>query len=111
MATNIAFPYLIDGRGRTAEPPDLNTHITELIEQLLFTNPGERVNRNNFGSGLLQSVFAPNSAELAAAMLEELRNERQPPPPRLPDWDRCTNELLGVYESVMQRPDTPDAPV
>jgi glycosyltransferase involved in cell wall biosynthesis len=49
--------------------------------------------------------------ELAAAMLEELRSEQQPAPPRLPDWDRCTNELLGVYESVMQRPDTPDAPV
>jgi len=66
MATYLAFPYRIDGRGRTAEPPDLNTHITELIEQLLFTSPGERVNRNNFGSGLMQSVFAPNSAELAA---------------------------------------------
>ena len=67
MATNLAFPYRIDGRGRTAEPPDLNTHIVQLIEQLLFTNPGERVNRNNFGSGLMQSVFAPNSSELAAA--------------------------------------------
>jgi phage baseplate assembly protein W len=67
MATNIAFPFRIDGRGRTAAPPDLNTHIVELIEQLLFTNPGERVNRNNFGSGLMQSVFAPNSSELAAA--------------------------------------------
>lgn len=65
--TNIAFPYRIDGRGRTGSPPDLNTHVVELIEQLLFTTPGERVNRNNFGSGLLQSVFAPNSTELAAA--------------------------------------------
>jgi phage baseplate assembly protein W len=67
MATNIAFPYRIDGRGRTATPADLNAHIVELIEQLLFTNPGERVNRNDFGSGLMQSVFAPNSSELAAA--------------------------------------------
>jgi hypothetical protein len=67
MATNIAFPFRIDGRGRTAEPPDYNTHIQQLIEQLLFTNPGERVNRNNFGSGLLESVFAPNSTELASA--------------------------------------------
>jgi len=64
---NIDFPYRIDGRGRTAAPPDSNTHIQELIEQLLFTNPGERVNRSNFGSGLLQSVFAPNSMELASA--------------------------------------------
>jgi len=62
--------------------------------------------------GLCRAIALNASrAELAAAMLEELRNERQPPPPRLPDWDRCTNELLGVYESVMERPDTPDAPV
>jgi phage baseplate assembly protein W len=39
-----------------------------MIEQLLFTNPGERVNRPDFGSGLLQLVFAPNSSELAAAL-------------------------------------------
>jgi len=68
MATvNLAFPYRIDGRGRTAAPPDNNTHLIQLIEQLLFTNPGERVNRPNFGSGLSQLLFAPNSTELAAA--------------------------------------------
>lgn len=39
----------------------------DLIEQLLFTSPGERVNRPTFGSGLLQMVFAPTSDELAAA--------------------------------------------
>ena len=39
-----------------------------MIEQLLFTNPGERVNRPDFGSGLLQMVFAPNSPELAAGL-------------------------------------------
>jgi phage baseplate assembly protein W len=64
---NIAFPYRIDGRGRTAAPPDDNTHLIQLIEQLLFTNAGERVNRPNFGSGLAQLAFAPNSTELAAA--------------------------------------------
>src|SRR5271157_4091033 len=63
---NIAFPFQIDGRGRTAATDD-NDHIHDMIEQLLFTNPGERVNRPNFGSGLLQSVFAPNSSELASA--------------------------------------------
>jgi phage baseplate assembly protein W len=67
MALHIDFPFRIDGRGRTAAPPDTNTHIQELMEQLLFTSPGERVNRNDFGSGLLQSVFAPNSMELSAA--------------------------------------------
>jgi phage baseplate assembly protein W len=39
-----------------------------MIEQLIFTSPGERVNRPDFGSGLLQMVFAPNSPELAATV-------------------------------------------
>lgn len=64
---NIAFPYRFDSRGRTAETPDL-AHIEEMIEQLLFTAPGERVNRPSFGTGVGQLVFAPNSPELAAAL-------------------------------------------
>ena len=64
---NIDFPFHFDGRGRTASTGD-DDHIRDMIEQLLFTNPGERVNRPDFGSGLLQLVFAPNSPELAAAL-------------------------------------------
>lgn len=63
---NIDFPVHFDARGRTADTP-YEDHIRDLIEQVLFTAPGERVNRPTFGSGLLQLVFAPNSAELAAA--------------------------------------------
>ena len=61
---NIDFPYIFDHRGRTAEN-DYENHIRDMIEQVLFTSPGERVNRPSFGSGLLQLVFAPNSEELA----------------------------------------------
>jgi uncharacterized protein len=64
---NIAFPFQIDGRGRVAAT-SLNDHVRDMIEQLLFTNPGERVNRPDFGSGLLQMVFQPNSTALAAAL-------------------------------------------
>ena len=63
---NLAFPYHFDPRGRTAEAVDYDAHIRDLIEQVLFTAPGERVNRPDFGSGLLRLVFAPNSDELAA---------------------------------------------
>lgn len=62
----IDYPYHFDDRGRTASV-DEEGHIRDLIEQVLFTNPGERVNRPTFGSGLLQLVFAPNSDTLAAA--------------------------------------------
>jgi len=73
---NIAFPFQIDGRGRTAAATD-DDHIRQMIEQLLFTNPGERVNRPDFGSGLLQSVFQPNSTELAAALQFTLQGALQ----------------------------------
>jgi phage baseplate assembly protein W len=63
----IDFPFHFDGRGHTALT-GADDHIRDMIEQFLFTNPGERVNRPDFGSGILQLVFAPNSPELAAAL-------------------------------------------
>jgi len=64
---NIDFPFHFDNRGRTAATDD-DDHIRDMIEEFLFTNPGERVNRRDFGSGLLQMVFAPNSPEIASAL-------------------------------------------
>jgi phage baseplate assembly protein W len=64
---NIDFPFHLDARGRSADTSDTD-HVRDMVEELLFTAPGERVNRPDFGSGLLQMVFAPNSAELAAAL-------------------------------------------
>jgi phage baseplate assembly protein W len=64
---NIDFPFRFDRLGRTATT-GYDDHIRDMIEQLLFTNAGERVNRPDFGSGLLQLVFAPASPELAAAL-------------------------------------------
>lgn len=62
---HLDFPYRFDGRGRTAETDHLD-HVRDLIEQVLFTSPGERVMRPDFGSGLLALVFEPNSTALAA---------------------------------------------
>lgn len=60
------YPFRFDGRGLTARagPED---HVRDLIEQVLFTSPGERVNRPTFGSGVMQLLFAPNNDALAAA--------------------------------------------
>ncbi|MGH4024791.1 MAG: GPW/gp25 family protein [Pseudonocardiaceae bacterium] len=63
---HIDFPFRIDARGRTADTDD-DAYIRDLIEQVLFTAPGERVNLPTFGSGVLGLVFEPNSAELATA--------------------------------------------
>ncbi len=62
---NVNFPYQFDGRGRTQDP--MQDYVRQLVEQVLFTSPGERVNLPDFGSGLLQLPFAPNSLEMAAA--------------------------------------------
>jgi hypothetical protein len=67
MDTNLAFPFHLDGRGRSAQVAR-EAHLRGLIEQLLFTMPGERVMRPDFGCGLMQLVFAPNSPELAATV-------------------------------------------
>ncbi|MGB7923290.1 MAG: GPW/gp25 family protein [Pyrinomonadaceae bacterium] len=69
---NIDFPFHLDARGRTAST-ETDEHIRDLIEQLLFTNMGERVNRPDFGSRLRELVFAPNSPELAAALQATLQ--------------------------------------
>jgi len=60
------FPFHLDGRGRTAVTGG-DDHVRDLIIQVLFTNPGERVNRPDFGCGLQTLVFAPASEAIAAA--------------------------------------------
>ena len=64
--SNLAFPYGFSTTGRTATS-DFAHHIYDMILQILFTSPGERVNRPTFGSGTATLVFAPNSDVLAAA--------------------------------------------
>ncbi len=63
--TEVDFPFHVDGRGRTAGT-DADDHLRDLIEQVLFTAPGERVMRPEFGSGLLALVFEPGGPELVA---------------------------------------------
>jgi phage baseplate assembly protein W len=63
--TDVDFPYHVDGRGRTATA-GADDHLRDLIEQVLFTAPGERVMRPDFGSGLLGLVFEPGGPELVA---------------------------------------------
>ena len=63
---DIAYPLRLDSHGRTAGA-EFEAHIRDLIEQVLFTAPSERVNRPAFGSGLMRLVFAPNSDALATA--------------------------------------------
>lgn len=63
----IDYPFHVDSRGRTAATGE-EEHVRDLIEQVLFTAQGERVNRPGFGSGLLQQVFGPNGDVIATAV-------------------------------------------
>jgi len=64
---NVAFPYHLDACGQTATA-DAGEHIREMLEQLLLTSPGERVNRPDFGCGVRDLLFGPSSPEVAAAL-------------------------------------------
>jgi len=59
-------PFAVGGDGRIATTGAAD-HVRDLVEQVLFTSPGERVNRPDFGCGVGQLVFMPNSDALAAA--------------------------------------------
>lgn len=67
---DIQFPWQFNNQGRTAAT---NDSIRNMIEQLLFTNPGERVNRPDFGSSLMQLIFDANSPEQTTALTLSLQ--------------------------------------
>jgi phage baseplate assembly protein W len=70
----IAFPYVFDSNhvtGLAAEP----AHVRQMLEQLLFTMPGERVNRPDFGCGIQRMVFAPQSTEVVATLQALIESE------------------------------------
>jgi phage baseplate assembly protein W len=95
---NVAFPYAFDTGGHTAQTDPL-THIGDMIEQILFTSPGERVNRPTFGSGTAQLVFAPNSDVLAAAQQQAVQSGLQQ---WLSDLIRVQSVSVSAEEATLQ---------
>ena len=73
---NLKYPYGFDSTG-TRRRPIWPSHISDMIEQILLTSPGERVNRPTFGSGTAQLVFAPNSDALAATQQQVIQASLQ----------------------------------
>ncbi|SFR07279.1 GPW/gp25 family protein [Poseidonocella sedimentorum] len=65
-AYSIAFPFGFAADGTTAEVGRAD-HVTDLLEQLLFTRQGERLLRPAMGCGLPDLLFAPASPETAEA--------------------------------------------
>lgn len=72
---SIRYPFAIDnGFGKLAEETDYDRHLMQMIKQLLFTNPGERINRPDFGCGIRRMVFAPNS-DVSANLTQVIINQ------------------------------------
>jgi|SRR5436853_635052 phage baseplate assembly protein W len=65
MAAHLDIAFSFDANGRAAVTDD-DDHIRDMIKAVLFTTPGERVNRPDFGCGIRQLVFAPLSDTLTA---------------------------------------------
>jgi Bacteriophage baseplate protein W len=66
--TDYAFPLRIDGGSRQTAQARYAAHVEQMIEQVLLTAPGERVDLPEFGCGLRELVFAPMSDSLAATL-------------------------------------------
>lgn len=80
----LAFPFRVGDSG--PELSDRSRHLREQIEQVLFTNPGERVFRPDFGAGVRTLIFEPNTSplwtitrkRLIASLAEALKGEVDP---------------------------------
>jgi phage baseplate assembly protein W len=94
----LSFPYRIDRTGRTASPADEARHVRELIEAVLFTAPGERVNRPSLGTGVHQLVFAPASSEMATATQHLVRGALQQ---WLADWIEVHAVDVSAQDAVL----------
>lgn len=80
----LSFPFRVSASG--PELSDRSRHVREQIEQVLFTNPGERVFRPDFGAGIRTLIFEPNTSplwtitrkRLVASLAEALKGEVDP---------------------------------
>jgi phage baseplate assembly protein W len=94
----LAFPFSFDTTGRTAQA-SVADHVQDMIELILFTSPGERVNLPTFGSGTAQLVFKPNSDVLAAAQQQAIQAGLQQ---WLSDLIRVNSVTVVAEESTLQ---------
>jgi phage baseplate assembly protein W len=89
--THVGFPLRVTAQRRTTLLDD-DAYLRGLVEAVIFTRPGERVNRPDFGSGIDQLVFAPAGGELADATKSLVHGALQ----------RALGELLRVEDITVE---------
>jgi phage baseplate assembly protein W len=95
VSLHVGHPLRVTDHGRTALV-DEETYVRGLVEAVLFTRPGERVNRPDFGSGIEQLVFAPIDGELAQTTKALVQGALQ----------RALGEVLRVEDVVAEADDS-----
>ena len=73
-----AYPFRIDPASGQAAQSTYPAHVDQMIRQILLTSPGERADLPQFGCGLRQLIFAPNSDALNATtqiMVQQALNQ------------------------------------
>ncbi len=65
LDTQLDYPFGFDARGRS-RLTGRQDHVRDLIEQVIFTAPGERLNRPEFGTPVKMLVFEGLTDTLAA---------------------------------------------
>lgn len=91
---HLNFPFTVR-RGVPAPPPTHDAYVEQLIEQVLFTVPGERVNRPDFGCGVQNMVFQPGNSELVAAALFIVRSQLEMQLAGIIRVESVTAEMVG----------------
>lgn len=71
-----SFPFHFDVRGHIARCDD-SAHILDMLEQILFTTPGERVNRPDFGCGVAAMVFGSTAPEFITVKKSQIHSQIQ----------------------------------
>ena len=89
------YPFQVNARGRTGIT-SRNDHVRDMIEQVLFTRPGERVNRPDFGCGLLQMVFGLTNDALIATLQYSVHGALQ----------RWLGDIIEVQDVIVRQDDT-----
>ena len=95
----VTFPFRIDPASGQAARTGYETHVEQMIRQVLLTGPGERADVPDFGCGLRQLIFAPNSDALAATTQILV----------LQSLNRWLGNQIQVQNVSVTRPDTDPA--
>ena len=101
LGRGIKFPLQVDPRTGKISMVSHEEDIREAIEIILRTIQGERVMRPDFGSNVMEYVFAPSSSTLQHSLAYEIREQLLYQEPRITDVEAKCREADGRSGSLL----------